>query len=66
MVLWVVGSILHGEPIELYLVPASAPQMPWYVLSCLWVGSYKNTTLLLIGKSSLNIVPAAGYLSLAI
>ena len=27
MVLWVVGSILHGGPIELFLVPASAPQL---------------------------------------
>ena len=25
MVLWVIGSILHGGPIELFLVPASAP-----------------------------------------
>ena len=25
MVGWVVGSILHGGPIELFLVPASAP-----------------------------------------
>ena len=27
MVRWVVGSILHGEPIELFLVLASAPQL---------------------------------------
>ena len=36
-----------GEPIELFLVPASAPrlvyQMPWYVPSCLWDGAYKRT-----------------------
>ena len=36
-----------GGPIELYLVPASAPrlvyQRPWYVLSCLWDGAYKRT-----------------------
>ena len=31
------GSIPHGEPIELFLVPASAPQRLWYVLSCLVV-----------------------------
>ena len=31
-----------GEPIELFLVPASA-QTPWYVLSCLWDGAYKRT-----------------------
>ena len=34
-----------GGPIELFLVPASAPrlvyQMPWYVLSSLWDGAYK-------------------------
>ena len=38
--------ILNG-PIELFLVPASAPrlvyQRPWYVLSCLWDGAYKRT-----------------------
>ena len=29
-------------PIELYLVPASAPQQKlWYVLSCLWDDAYK-------------------------
>ena len=27
MVQWVVGSILHGGPIELFLVPASAPRL---------------------------------------
>ena len=27
MVRWVVGSILYGEPIELFLVPASDPQL---------------------------------------
>ena len=36
-----------GGPIELNLVPASAPrlveQRPWYVLSCLWDGAYKRT-----------------------
>ena len=56
MVRWVVGSILHGVPIELFLIPASAPrlvqQRPWYVLSCLWGGAYK-IPLLLIGKSLL-------------
>ena len=34
-------------PIELFLVPASAPrlvyQRPWYVLSCLRDGAYKRT-----------------------
>ena len=36
-----------GGPIELFLVPASAPrlvyQRPWYVLSCLWDDAYKIT-----------------------
>ena len=36
-----------GGPIELFLVPASAPrlvyQRPWYVLYCLWNGAYKIT-----------------------
>ena len=31
-----VGSILHGGPIELFVVPASWLQRLWYVLSCLW------------------------------
>ena len=32
-----------GEPIELFLVPASDPRLVWYVLSCLWDGAYKRT-----------------------
>ena len=43
---WVVGSILHGGTIELFLIPASTPQLVyqilWYVLSCLWNGEYKR------------------------
>ena len=58
MVRLVVGSILHGEPIELFLIPASAPQLVkqrlWYVLSCLWDGVYKR-----VGHA----VVATGYLS---
>ena len=38
MVRCVVGSILHGGPIELILVPARV-QMLLYVLSCLWDGA---------------------------
>ena len=34
----IVGSIPHGGPIELFLIPHSAPrlvyQRAWYVLSC--------------------------------
>ena len=47
MVRWVVGSILHGGPIQLFLVPVGAPrrvyQRLWDVLSCLWDGVYKRT-----------------------
>ena len=49
MVQWIIRSILIGDggPIELFLVPASAPwlvyQKPWYVLSCLLDGAYKRT-----------------------
>ena len=37
MVQWVFGSISHGEPIGLFLIPANAPKWcdKWYVLSCL-------------------------------
>ena len=47
MVRWVVGSILHSGPTEVFHVPASTPrlvqQRPWNVLSCLWDDAYKNT-----------------------
>ena len=46
MVRWVVGSILHGGPIELYLVPASAPRLVYYTVC--WVMHIKES-LLLIG-----------------
>ena len=40
-------KLIQNEPIELFLVPASAPrlvkQRQWYVLSCLWDGEYKRT-----------------------
>ena len=41
MVQWVIGSIPHGGPIELFLVPVSAPGM-----------MHIKEPLLLIGKSS--------------
>ena len=45
MARWVVGSILYGGPIALFLVPPSVPRMvyqrPWYVLSRLWDDAYK-------------------------
>ena len=34
------GWVGGGGPIELFLIPASAPRM---VLSCLWDGAYKRT-----------------------
>ena len=44
---WIVGSILHGGPIELVLIPASVPRLVqqrlWYVLSCPWYSAYKRT-----------------------
>ena len=48
MVRWVVGSILHGEPIGLFPAITSVPQLvqkkrSWYVLICLWDGAYKRT-----------------------
>ena len=47
----------HGAPIKLFLVLASAPrlllQMSWYVLSCLWDGTYIKVVH----------VAAAGFLS---
>ena len=37
----------RGGPIELFLIPASAPplvkQRLWYVLSCLWDDAYQRT-----------------------
>ena len=32
MVRWVVGSIPHGGPIELFIVPASAPKIGVFVI----------------------------------
>ena len=47
MVRWVIRSILHGGPIELFLVPVNAlqhvSQRTWYVLSCQWDGAYKRS-----------------------
>ena len=47
MVRWVVGSILHGGPIELFLVPANGMCYP--VCGVMHI----KEPLLLIGKSSL-------------
>ena len=55
MVRWVVGSILHGEPTELFLVPASAPD--WCNKGCgmcyaVCGMEHIKEPLLLIGKRS--------------
>ena len=47
MVRWVVGSIIHGGPIELFLVPASVPAVVCAILSVVCA-----ILLLLIGKSN--------------
>ena len=43
----IVGSIPHGEPVKIFLVPVSAPrlvlQWPLYALFCMWDGAYKRT-----------------------
>ena len=56
MVRWVVGLILHGGPIELFLIPASAPD--WCSKGCGMCYAvcgmvHIKDPLLLIGKSSL-------------
>ena len=46
MVQLIIGSIPPTGPIELFLVPASAPQLvyqrQWGVLFCLWDSAYKK------------------------
>ena len=59
MVRWIVGSILHGGPIELFLVLASAPRL--VCLSGLWDCAYKRT--LAANKKVAHVVRAAGFLS---
>ena len=49
---WVIGSILPGGHIELFLVPSSAPQEEKERLSVCRMVQIKDI-LLLIGKSSL-------------
>ena len=39
----VLGRLIDGGPIELFLVPRLVYQMPWYVPSCLRDGAYKRT-----------------------
>ena len=64
MVRWVVESILHGGPIELFFVPASAPRLANKGRGMCYPVCGKNhinEPLLLIGKSS--YVVKAGFLS---
>ena len=49
MVRWVVGSIFHGGPIELFLVSASAPRLVYYPVCGMM---HIKEPLLLIGKSN--------------
>ena len=49
MVCWVIGSIPHGGPIELFLVPTSAPQLCYHVCRMVHI----KEPLLLTGKNSL-------------
>ena len=43
LIVWkVIGLIPHGGPIELLVNPASATQLVWYVLYCLWDSAYKR------------------------
>ena len=51
MVRWVVGSILHGEPIWLFLVPTSVPRRETKAVVC--VIMHIKEPLLLIVNSSL-------------
>ena len=48
MVRWVVGSILHGGPIKLFLVPASAPRLVFSLVA---------------NRKVAHVVAAAGFLS---
>ena len=47
MVQWVVRLIPHDRPIELFIIPASSPQLvqqrPWYVPFYLWDGAYNRS-----------------------
>ena len=67
MVRWVIGSILHGGPIELFLVPSSAPRLlsEWsftlYLTPRLWDDAYKKT-LAVISERVVYVV-AAGFFS---
>ena len=64
MVQWIIGSIPYGGPIELFLVPASAPwldkQRVWYVLSCLWDDAYKRS-LAANRKRVAHVVATVGF-----
>ena len=53
MVRWVIGSILHGGPIELFLDPASAPRLcVTKDVVCVIPSVYIKEPFLLIGKNS--------------
>ena len=50
MVRWVIGSILHGGPIDLFLAPVSSPRLVYYPVCGMM---HIKEPLLLIGNSSL-------------
>ena len=65
VVRWVVGSTPRSGPIEIFLLPASAPrlvkQRPWYgVLSCLWDGACKRS-IAANGKRVAHVAAAVIY-----
>ena len=58
MVRWIVGSIVYGGSIELFLVLSSAPRL---VKQRLWDGAYKST--LAANQNKVAHVAAAGFYS---
>ena len=61
MVQWVIRSIPHGRPIELFLVSASVSSQ--YMLSCMFDGALKNPNLAANRKRVAHVVVAVGFLS---
>ena len=48
IVRWIIGSILHGGPIERFFCSSQCfttgiAKAVWYVISCLWDSAYKRT-----------------------
>ena len=62
MLQWVIGSILHGGPIELFLVPASASRLKAVIYVILSVGWCIQRSLAANQKRAAHVVAAAGFL----